>query len=164
MIDELDTTTEARDPQEIAIDELANGASIVSAAKAAGVTRRTIHNWKQDRDFQRRLNIETALRSGRLAAVINNLDEEMLVAVDAEIHRRLVEADLETLSRLRKGTAESINKRLPTMRVTEEHKTSSGGEQWKTAGAVLTSQSGVIDLEPVGLQPSNDDTEDGADE
>jgi hypothetical protein len=79
--------------------------------------------------------------------------------VQLELMRRLPGMSDGDLAKTAKTLVDLAGRVMPSVRYSETRTTTSS-ETWKTAGAVLTGSSGVIDLDPVGAQPDALDDDD----
>lgn len=86
-----------QDKQQKAIQELANGSTVVAAAKRVGVTEQTLHLWKRKPQFQEALEAaRAAVEQGRVR-VIETIAAERTKASFPDINRKLHRGGLDAI-------------------------------------------------------------------
>lgn len=86
-----------RDNQLRVIEELANGSSIIAAAKRAGVSEQSIHLWKKKPEFREALqNAKEAVEQGRVR-VIESIAAERTKTFFPDINSKLQKGGIDAI-------------------------------------------------------------------
>lgn len=86
-----------QDKQQLFVQELANGSTVVAAAKRVGVTEQTAHNWKRKPEVKQALEAAlAAVEQGRVS-VIQSIAAERTKASFPDVNNKLQQGGLDAI-------------------------------------------------------------------